>query len=257
VGADDDERRALATGVGCGLQYGALASTTSRFGWIRALQYCDDAPVVEHGGLKGPTMVKLTRGFAGRTKERAAWLPPGQYDIGDAWPVLTAEPTPHLDTATWTFRVEGLVERARTWSWDEMQAFPQDAYRGDIHCVTSWSKHDVAFGGVPVDAVLGESGVLPSATHVLAVSHTGYTTNLPLADVTDGKAWIAFTYGGSPLPREHGGPARLLVPHLYFWKSAKWVAGLVLRDHDAPGFWEERGYHDYGDPWREQRYQGD
>jgi DMSO/TMAO reductase YedYZ molybdopterin-dependent catalytic subunit len=205
-----------------------------------------------------PKMVKLTRGFAPRaSRVRAAWLPPGQYDIGDAWPVLTAEVTPDLDTATWTFGVEGLVERPRTWSWDEMQGFPQDAYHGDIHCVTSWSKHDVQFGGVSVDAVLAECGVLPNATHVLAITHTGYTTNLPLADVTDGKAWIAFTYGGTPLPRPHGGPARLLVPHLYFWKSAKWVAGLVLRDHDEPGFWEERGYHDYGDPWREQRYQGD
>jgi DMSO/TMAO reductase YedYZ molybdopterin-dependent catalytic subunit len=203
-------------------------------------------------------MVKLTRGFAPRSsKARATWLPPGQYDIGRAWPVLTAEVTPRLDTATWTFRVEGLVERPRTWSWDEMQALPQDAYHGDIHCVTSWSKHDVEFGGVSVDAVLAACGVLPNATHVFAVTHTGYTTNLPLPDVTGGKAWIAFTYGGSPLPREHGGPARLLVPHLYFWKSAKWVAGLVVRDHDEPGFWEARGYHDYGDPWREQRYQGD
>jgi DMSO/TMAO reductase YedYZ molybdopterin-dependent catalytic subunit len=203
-------------------------------------------------------MVKLTRGFASlRSKARGPWLPPGQYDIGDAWPVLTAEVTPHLDTAKWTFRVAGLVEHERTWTWEEMQAFPQDAYHGDIHCVTSWSKHGVEFGGVSVDAPLAECGVLSSATHVLAVTHTGYTTNLLLADVTGGKAWIAFTYDGSPLPREHGGPARLLVPHLYFWKSAKWVAGLVLRDHDEPGFWEERGYHDRGDPWREQRYQGD
>jgi DMSO/TMAO reductase YedYZ molybdopterin-dependent catalytic subunit len=203
-------------------------------------------------------MAKFTRGFTGReSRVRAAWLPPGQYDIGDAWPVLTAEPTPHLDTATWTFTVEGLVERPRTWSWAELQALPKTTYQGDIHCVTTWSKHGVTFEGVSVDELLTAAGVLPSATHVVAHCHTGYTTNLPLGDVRNGQAWVAFSFGGEPIPADHGGPARLLVPHLYFWKSAKWVSGLRLLDHDEPGFWEQNGYHNHGDPWREERYWGD
>ncbi len=203
-------------------------------------------------------MVKLTRGFQGReSRVRAPWLPPGQYDIGDAWPVLTAEPTPHLDTATWTFTVEGLVEQPRTWTWDEFQSMPRSAYHGDIHCVTTWSKHDVTFEGVSLDDLLAAVGVMPSATHVLAFSHTGYTANFALGDVTNMQAWVADGYGGAPIPDAHGGPARLLVPHLYFWKSAKWVAGVRLLDHDEPGFWEQNGYHNHGDPWREQRYWGD
>jgi DMSO/TMAO reductase YedYZ molybdopterin-dependent catalytic subunit len=203
-------------------------------------------------------MAKITRGFTGReSRVRAAWLPPGQYDIEDAWPVLTAEVTPKLSTDTWSFAVEGLVERPVTWSWDEIHALPPSSYSGDIHCVTSWSKHDVTFGGVSVDTLLEAAGPLPSATHVVAFSHTGYTTNLPLEDVTGGRAWVAWEFDGQPLPVEHGGPARLVVPHLYFWKSAKWVAGLRLLDHDEPGFWERYGYHNHGDPWREERYQGD
>jgi DMSO/TMAO reductase YedYZ molybdopterin-dependent catalytic subunit len=123
--------------------------------------------------------------------------------------------------------------------------------------VTSWSKLGMTFDGVSVDTLLAAARPLPSATHVIAFSHTGYTTNLPLGDVTDGKAWVAFDADRKPLTAEHGGPARLLVPHLYFWKSAKWVAGLRLLDHDEQGFWERNGYHDRGDPWKEQRYQGD
>jgi len=171
--------------------------------------------------------------------------------------VLTAEPTPKLSTDTWSFTVEGLVERPTTWTWDEIHALPPSSYEGDIHCVTTWSKLGVQFAGVSVDTLLGLVGLRPSATHVLAVCHTGYTTNLPLSDVTDGKAWVVWDFGGRPLPVQHGGPARLLVPHLYFWKSAKWVAGLQVLDHDERGFWEENGYHDRGDPWQEQRYQGD
>jgi DMSO/TMAO reductase YedYZ molybdopterin-dependent catalytic subunit len=203
-------------------------------------------------------MAKLTRGFLGReSRVRASWLPPGQYDIGDAWPVLTAEVTPDLPTDSWTFRVEGLVDRPRKWTWDEMHALPPSSYAGDIHCVTTWSKHAVTFGGVSVDTLLDAVGVQPNATHIVAFCHTGYTTNLPLEDVTGGKAWVAFEYAGAPLPKQHGGPARFLVPHLYFWKSAKWVAGLRLLDHDEPGFWEQYGYHNHGDPWREERYRGD
>jgi DMSO/TMAO reductase YedYZ molybdopterin-dependent catalytic subunit len=200
----------------------------------------------------------FTRGFEKReSRVRAWWLPPGQHDIEDVWPVLTAEVTPHLSPDDWTFTVEGLVERPRTWNWEQIHALPQSSYTGDIHCVTSWSKHDVTFGGVSVDTLLDAAQPLPEASHVLAFCHTGYTTNLPLDDVTGGRAWIAFEYGGEPLPDVHGGPARLLVPHLYFWKSAKWIIGLRVLDHDEPGFWEQNGYHNHGDPWREERYQGD
>jgi len=184
-------------------------------------------------------------------------LPPGQYDAGSSFPVLTAEVTPRLRAEDWTFRVDGLVAHARQWTWDEVQHLPPSTYSGDIHCVTTWSKLGTTFTGVSVDALLDAAGVLPAATHVVAWSVTGYTTNLPLEHVRGGLAWLVWDWEGRPLPREHGGPVRLLVPHLYFWKSAKWVAGLRLLDHDEPGFWETRGYHALGDPWSEQRYDGD
>jgi DMSO/TMAO reductase YedYZ molybdopterin-dependent catalytic subunit len=203
-------------------------------------------------------MAKFTRGFTGRGKAaRDPRLPPGQYDAGRDWPVLTAEVTPKLDPAAWSFTVDGLVERPTTWTWDEIRALPPSTYDGDIHCVTTWSRLGMTFSGVSVDTLLAAAGPLTSATHVMARSHTGYTTNLPLADVTGGQAWVAWEADGEPLAVPHGGPARLLVPHLYFWKSAKWVSGLELLDHDEPGFWEQNGYHDRGDPWLEQRYQGD
>jgi DMSO/TMAO reductase YedYZ molybdopterin-dependent catalytic subunit len=194
---------------------------------------------------------------ANRAAERDPRLPPGQYDTGSSFPVLTAEVTPRLDTATWTFRIDGLVEEPRTWTWAQIQQVPGSRFDGDIHCVTTWSKLGTNFRGVSVDALLAAVALAPEATHVVAWSHTGYTTNLPLDDVTGGKAWVVWEHEGRPLPVEHGGPARLLVPHLYFWKSAKWVAGLRILDHDEPGFWETRGYHDRGDPWLEQRYAGD
>jgi DMSO/TMAO reductase YedYZ molybdopterin-dependent catalytic subunit len=203
--------------------------------------------------MSGPT-----RGFFGRRRQtEGGRLPPGQYDTGADWPVLSAEVTPRLDTASWTFTVDGLVERPTTWTWDEIHALPASSYRGDIHCVTTWSKLGMHFDGVSVDTLLAAAGPRPEAAFVLARSHTGYTTNLPLSDVTGGRAWVVWEADGAPLPTEHGGPARLLVPHLYFWKSAKWVSGLGLSDHDTPGFWERNGYHDRGDPWLEQRYQGD
>jgi DMSO/TMAO reductase YedYZ molybdopterin-dependent catalytic subunit len=202
--------------------------------------------------------MKITRGFHGRGQaSRDPRLPPGQYDTGSIWPVLTAEATPKLGTDSWTFTVEGLVDQPTTWTWDQIHGLAPSSFEGDIHCVTTWSKLGVSFAGVGVDTLLAAARPLPSATHVLAFTHTGYTTNLPLADVTGSKAWVAWEYEGRPLPVEHGGPARLLVPHLYFWKSAKWVAGLRLLDHDEPGFWEQNGYHDRGDPWLEQRYDGD
>ncbi len=184
-------------------------------------------------------------------------LPPGQYDTGSSFPVLTAEVTPRLAREDWTFRVDGLVDAPRTWTWAQAQELPPSTYEGDIHCVTTWSKLGTSFAGVSVDTFLDGVGVQPTATHVVAWSSTGYTTNLPLEHVRGGRAWVVWEHEGHPLPREHGGPVRLLVPHLYFWKSAKWVAGLRLLDHDEPGFWEVRGYHALGDPWQEQRYDGD
>jgi DMSO/TMAO reductase YedYZ molybdopterin-dependent catalytic subunit len=203
-------------------------------------------------------MSQPTRGFSGRFhRERDAHLPPGQYDVGGQFPVLTAEPTPRLDAADWTMTVDGLVGTTHTWSWAELHQMPQSEYQGDIHCVTTWSKLGTRFGGVSVDQLFAFARPLPDATHVLASSTTGYTTNLPLEHVINGQAWIVWTHEGHPLPREHGGPVRLLVPHLYFWKSAKWVTRITVLEHDQPGFWEQNGYHDLGDPWREQRYQGD
>ncbi|MCW2528183.1 MAG: Sulfite oxidase [Pseudonocardiales bacterium] len=199
-----------------------------------------------------------SRGFIGRRRpERDVRLPPGQYDVGRDFPTLTAEVTPRLDPDKWKISVDGLVANPQSWSWQDAHLLPQSEYRGDIHCVTTWSKFDTSFGGVSVDVLLDASAPLPEATHVLATSTTGYTTNLPLEHLRGNQAWIVWSHEGKPLTREHGGPVRLLVPHLYFWKSAKWVTKLTLLDHDEQGFWERNGYHDLGDPWREQRYQGD
>jgi len=169
--------------------------------------------------------------------------------------VLSAGPTPRTPLEAWTFRLTGAVEPERTWSWEEFRALPSETVTKDIHCVTKWSKLDTVWEGVSVDALLDAVDV--RGGYVSAFCDGGYTTNLPIADVSGGKAWVAFGYGGEPLAPEHGGPARLLVPHLYFWKSAKWVRGLRVTARDEPGFWERNGYHDRGDPWREERYRGD
>ena len=198
----------------------------------------------------------VSRGFHGRRREPGAdrsRVPPGQY-LTDDFPVLSAGPTPHTPLEDWTFSVVNGNER-RTWTWDELVDLPSERVTVDIHCVTRWSKLDTTWEGVSVDTLLAELD--HDAPYALAFCDGGYTTNLPIEDVTDGKAWIAHTYDGDPLEDEHGGPARLLVPHLYFWKSAKWVRGLELRDDDEPGFWETYGYHMVGDPWREQRFAGD
>jgi DMSO/TMAO reductase YedYZ molybdopterin-dependent catalytic subunit len=196
-------------------------------------------------------------GFGGSGRERDPRLPPGQYDTGSSFPVLTAEVSPRLTTENWTFRIDGLVDTPKTWNWASAHALARSTYAGDIHCVTTWSKLGTSFTGVSIDTFFADTGVSPQATHVVAWSHTGYTTNLPLSEVTGDKAWIVWEHEGKPLPPEHGGPVRMIVPHLYFWKSAKWIGGLRLLDHDEPGFWETRGYHALGDPWREQRYDGD
>jgi DMSO/TMAO reductase YedYZ molybdopterin-dependent catalytic subunit len=200
-------------------------------------------------------MAFITRGFHGRREaDESGRIPPGQYETHD-FPVLSAGPTPRTPLETWSFTIaEGGRELAR-WSWEELQALPRETITTDIHCVTKWSKLDTEWEGVSVDTLL--DGVETDAGYVTAWSDGGYTTDLPLEDVTGGKAWVAYDYDGEPLDPEHGGPARLLVPHLYFWKSAKWVRGLRLMDEDEPGFWESLGYHLYGDPWREQRYWGD
>jgi DMSO/TMAO reductase YedYZ molybdopterin-dependent catalytic subunit len=171
------------------------------------------------------------------------------------FPVLSAGPTPHTPLEQWSFRIDGSVDGSRSWTWEEFRALPSETVTVDIHCVTKWSKLDTTWTGVAIDTLL--EAVTSDARYVTAWCDGGYTTNLPLEDLTDGKAWIAYEYGGEPLDPEHGGPARLLVPHLYFWKSAKWVRGLELRHDDEPGFWERYGYHNYGDPWQEQRYWGD
>jgi len=201
-------------------------------------------------------MSRISRGFHRRSRGDAPSdrVPPGQYVTND-FPVLSAGPTPHADLDAWTFTIEGAVDGARRWTWAEFQALPAETVTVDIHCVTKWSKLDTVWTGVSVDTLL--DGIDTEAEFVSAFSDGGYTTNLPLEDVTGGKAWVAFGYDGERLDPEHGGPARLLVPHLYFWKSAKWVRGLELRVDDEPGFWEGYGYHNYGDPWKEQRYAGD
>jgi DMSO/TMAO reductase YedYZ molybdopterin-dependent catalytic subunit len=200
-------------------------------------------------------MPPISRGFRGRRPQGdAARLPPGQYLTRD-FPVLSAGPTPHTPLDEWSLLISGAVDQPVSWTWDELLALPAETPTVDIHCVTKWSKLDTTWKGVSVDTLL--AAVDTTAGYVSAWSDGGYTTNLPLADVTGGRAWIAYEFDGRPLEPEHGGPARLLVPHLYFWKSAKWVRGLELLDHDEPGFWETYGYHNYGDPWREQRYEGD
>jgi DMSO/TMAO reductase YedYZ molybdopterin-dependent catalytic subunit len=202
-------------------------------------------------------MSPISRGFHGRRRESPAQsgrVPPGQYVTSD-FPVLSAGPTPRTPLTDWTFSVRQPGGASRAWTWPELMALPSEQVTVDIHCVTRWSKLDTSWRGVAIDTLLAQ--MVQDARFVLAFCDGGYTTNLPLADVTGGRAWLAYEYDGAPLAPEHGGPARLLVPHLYFWKSAKWVRGLELRTEDEPGFWERYGYHNYGDPWREQRYAGD
>ena len=199
-----------------------------------------------------------TRGFTGRRPpaRSAERLPPGQYQTDD-FPVLSMGPTPDVDLATWRFTLHDGPRLVASWSWSEFQALPRTPWRGDIHCVTKWSKFDTDWEGVSFDDLLAAAGMAPPTPYLLAHSYDGYDTNVPVADLAGGRAMIATRYAGAPLPAEHGGPARLLVPHLYFWKSAKWVQGLRFTKRDEAGFWELRGYHMYGDPWREQRYTDD
>jgi DMSO/TMAO reductase YedYZ molybdopterin-dependent catalytic subunit len=199
-------------------------------------------------------MSVISRGFHGR-RGGDEKLPPGQY-LERGFPVLSAGPTPRVSTDTWQFTITTETgDNAASWNWQQLMALPQVDVTTDIHCVTKWSKLDTHWRGVSLDTLL--DGVQTKAGYVMAHSYGGYTTNLPLPDIRDGKAWVVYEYEGEPLHPEHGGPIRLLVPHLYFWKSAKWVNGITLMLHNQQGFWEQLGYNDYGDPWREQRYQGD
>ena len=199
-----------------------------------------------------------TRGFFGRrpSAQAAQRLPPGQYQTDD-FPVLSMGPTPHVDLTTWRFTLSEGPKPLMRWTWDEFEALPHTTWRGDIHCVTKWSKFGTVWEGVTLDDLFDAAGVTPPTDFLLAESYDGYDTNVPVADVVGGKGMIATRYDGAPLPAEHGGPARLLVPHLYFWKSAKWVKAIKFTPRDEAGFWELRGYHMYGDPWREQRYTND
>ncbi len=201
-------------------------------------------------------MAFISRGFKGKRRDVAdsSRVPPGQHVVND-FPVLSAGPTPRVPLAEWTFSIVGEVDAPKRWTWDEFRKLPTETFTVDIHCVTKWTKLDTSWAGVSLDVLLDQ--VETAAEFAVAYSDGGYTTNLPIEDLTDRKAWVAFEYDGQPLHPEHGGPARLLVPHLYLWKSAKWVRGISLQNEDEPGFWESNGYHLRGDPWREQRYWGD
>lgn len=199
-----------------------------------------------------------SRGFFGRrrTPEVASRLPPGQY-LEKGFPVLTAGPTPRTPLERWSFTLNGLVGSPVSWTWDEFLKLPSESYTFDIHCVTKWTKLDTRWTGVSVDTLLRNAQINPSGAYVMAFSDGGYTTNIALAELVGGQAFVAYEFDGAPLMAEHGGPARLVVPHLYFWKSAKWVRGLRFMEHDEPGFWEQNGYNMHGDPWKEERYSGD
>jgi DMSO/TMAO reductase YedYZ molybdopterin-dependent catalytic subunit len=192
----------------------------------------------------------FSRGFSGR-RRASADLPPGQY-LTEDFPVLTAGPTQRVATDTWELTVTTETGQVHRWDWAALMALPAETPTVDLHCVTRWSKLATDWKGVSLDALLED--IETTADFALITSYGGYTTNVPLEDLTDGKAWVAYEFDGEDLRAEHGGPARLLVPHLYLWKSAKWVRDITLSHDDEPGFWETAGYHNYGDPWREQRY---
>jgi DMSO/TMAO reductase YedYZ molybdopterin-dependent catalytic subunit len=204
--------------------------------------------------------MKVTRGFSGRPRDPTASgdrVPPGQY-VTEDFPVLTAGPTQRTPLENWSLTLQSGEQVLGHWNWTEFEALPQTERTADIHCVTKWTKLSTRWRGVTFEDLMKAAGVeSPPLGYVMAHCDGGYSTNLPVADLVEGKAMVATHFDGQPLPDVHGGPARLLVPHLYFWKSAKWVRRLCFMDMNAPGFWEALGYHIYGDPWREQRYSGD
>jgi DMSO/TMAO reductase YedYZ molybdopterin-dependent catalytic subunit len=200
----------------------------------------------------------VSRGFEGKRRKAgpADRVPPGQY-VTDDFPVLSAGPTPRIPLDEWRFTIEQLGTEVASWSWEEFQQLPSQEFVVDVHCVTKWSKLGTRWQGVSVDVLLEQIELDPGVQYVTAFCYGGYTTNLPLPEIINGQAFAAYSYEGKPIPPEHGGPARLVVPHLYFWKSAKWVRGLRLMAEDRPGFWETFGYNNHGDPWKEERYSGD
>jgi DMSO/TMAO reductase YedYZ molybdopterin-dependent catalytic subunit len=201
----------------------------------------------------------ISRGFRGRRvePENRDRVPPGQYVARD-FPVLSAGPTPHIPLTEWTFSMLVGNTPVGKWAWTEFQDLPQSRVTVDIHCVTKWSKLDTVWEGVTIDALLDAAGLsAPPTAYMMAHCYGGYSTNVPTADLVGGRAMIATRFADAPLAAAHGGPARLLIPHLYFWKSAKWVRGIHLMEKDKPGFWESAGYHNHGDPWKEQRYWND
>jgi DMSO/TMAO reductase YedYZ molybdopterin-dependent catalytic subunit len=199
-------------------------------------------------------MAIISRGFFGRRSGGNGVLPPGQY-VTAGFPVLSAGPTPQVALDRWEFAIDDGTDVLRRWDWKSFRDMPTERITVDLHCVTRWSKLGTSWEGVSLDTML--RGVETDALYALVRSYGGYTTNVPLEDLQNKQAWIAFRFQDQELEPEHGGPARLLVPHLYLWKSAKWVKGITLLRHDQPGFWEKFGYHNYGDPWREQRHWGD
>ncbi len=189
-----------------------------------------------------------------RDRERYGERVPPNQRVTEGWPVFTYSYTPRIDLKEWKFVVTGLVEEDVSFTWEEFNALPQTTVTSDVHCVTAWSKLDNEWRGVAFRDLMERVRPKPEAQYVMVHSYGGYTTNLPLADLTEDKVLLAHSHNGQPLTPDHGAPLRLVVPHLYFWKSAKWVRGLVFMAEDQPGFWEQYGYHMRGDPWKEERY---
>jgi DMSO/TMAO reductase YedYZ molybdopterin-dependent catalytic subunit len=188
-----------------------------------------------------------------QSPRREPRLPPGQI-LTEKWPVLHHGAIPKVDLATWDFRIHGLVEAPVRWTWDEFQKLERVRVESDIHCVTRWSRYNNRWDGVAIRELFRHVALKPEARFAIVHAELGYTTNLPLAELIQDDVLLADTHDGAPLAPEHGWPLRLVVPRRYFWKSAKWVRGIEIVDRDRPGFWEQNGYHNEADPWREERF---
>lgn len=194
---------------------------------------------------------KFLTGMTSRPEDSR--LPPGQHLVRN-WPVLDLGQTPNIARENWRLDITGMVDNPTTWTWHDYTSAPQSEKTNDIHCVTSWSRYDNHWMGVTTHDLMDAVQPKPEVTHVLLTSNDGYTTNMTLQDFSSPEAMLVHSWEGEPLPLEHGGPVRLVVPHLYFWKSAKWLRKIEFAGHDHPGFWEVRGYHNHADPWLEERY---